>query len=275
MLEAQPEIGGGARLAQLFPGYVSDLFSAFYPMVAASPVMRALGLEDHGLRWAHAPTVPAHPASPVDERGAVLHRDPAGTAAGLAVAAPRDGATWLRLVAQWRKIRDPLLAGLFTTFPPVRGRLGLLARIGTGEALRLARFLALPAHRMAGELFHAEPGRLLITGLAMHADVPPDAPGSGLLGWLLAMLAQDGGFPVPVGGAGQLSTALAVRARAGERGSAWVTRSSASGARWPGGGGAHRGRAGVAGAAGRGRRRVRAVSLRLSAARRGGARPAA
>ena len=164
---------------------------------------------------AHAPTVLAHPASPADEHGAVLHRDAAETAGGLAAVDPRDGATWLRLVAQWQKIKDPLLASLFTTFPPVRGPLRLLARIGTGEALRLARFLALPVHRMAAELFHAEPGRLLLTGLAMHADVPPDAPGSGLLGWLLAMLAQDGGFPVPVGGAGQLSTALAARAGAG------------------------------------------------------------
>ena len=215
VLEAQPEVGGAVRSAELFPGYVSDLFSAFYPMAAASPVMRALGLEDHGLRWAHAPTVLAHPASPADEQGAVLHRDPADTARGLAAADPRDGATWLRLVAQWQTIKDPFLASLFATFPPVRGPLRLLARIGTGEALRLARFLALPVQRMAVELFHAEPGRLLITGLAMHADVPPDAPGSGLLGWLLAMLAQDGGFPVPVGGAGQLSAALGARAGAG------------------------------------------------------------
>ncbi|MDT7575684.1 MAG: hypothetical protein QOH17_2017 [Pseudonocardiales bacterium] len=215
LLEAQPEIGGAVRSAELFPGYVSDLFSAFYPMSAASPVIRALGLEDHGLRWAHAPTVLAHPASPSDEQGAVLHRDPAATARGLAAADPRDGTTWLRLVAQWQQIKDPLLATLFSSFPPVRGPLRLLTRIGTGEALRLARFLALPVQRMAAELFHAEPGRLLITGLAMHADVPPDAPGSGLLGWLLAMLAQDEGFPVPVGGAGQFAAALGARAEAG------------------------------------------------------------
>lgn len=215
VLEAQPEVGGAVRSAELFPGYVSDLFSAFYPMVAASPVMRALRLEDHGLRWAYAPTVLAHPAGPADEHAAVLHRDPADTARGLAAADPRDGEAWLRLVAQWQQIKDPLLASLFTTFPPVRGPLRLLRAIGTGEALRLARFLALPVRRMAEELFHAESGRLLITGLAMHADVPPDAPGSGLLGWLLAMLAQDGGFPVPVGGAGRLSTALAARAQAG------------------------------------------------------------
>jgi phytoene dehydrogenase-like protein len=213
LLEAQPELGGAVRSAELFPGFVSDLFSAFYPMVAVSPVMRALGLQDHGLRWAHAPTVLAHPASSDDESGAVLHRDPADTARGLAQADPRDGQVWLRLVAQWEQVKEPLLASLFAAFPPVRGPLRLLRALGTAEALRLARFLALPVRRMAEELFHAEPGRLLLTGLAMHADVPPDAPGSGLLGWLLAMLAQDGGFPVPVGGAGQLSNALAARAR--------------------------------------------------------------
>jgi phytoene dehydrogenase-like protein len=46
----------------------------------------------------------------------------------------------------------------------------------------------------------------------MHADVPPDGVGSGLFGWLLAMLGQDVGFPVPRGGAGELARALCARA---------------------------------------------------------------
>jgi phytoene dehydrogenase-like protein len=45
----------------------------------------------------------------------------------------------------------------------------------------------------------------------MHSDVPPDAAGSGLYGWLLAMLGQDVGFPVPQGGAGELARALGSR----------------------------------------------------------------
>ena len=49
----------------------------------------------------------------------------------------------------------------------------------------------------------------------MHADVPPDAAGSGIFGWLLAMLGQDVGFPVPQGGAGRLAGALAARVVAG------------------------------------------------------------
>jgi phytoene dehydrogenase-like protein len=67
---------------------------------------------------------------------------------------------------------------------------------------------------MGQELFRGESGRLLLAGNALHADVPVDAPVSGTYGWLLAMLGQDVGFPVPVGGAGQLAAALAARARA-------------------------------------------------------------
>ena len=40
VLEAQPEPGGAVKSAELFPGYVSDLFSAFYPLSVASPALR-------------------------------------------------------------------------------------------------------------------------------------------------------------------------------------------------------------------------------------------
>jgi phytoene dehydrogenase-like protein len=49
----------------------------------------------------------------------------------------------------------------------------------------------------------------------MHADVPADAAGSGVFGWLLTMLGQDVGYPVPEGGAQRFADALAGRARAG------------------------------------------------------------
>ena len=48
VLEAQPEPGGAVRSGEVTaPGFVSDLFSAFYPLGAASPVIAALGLEEH------------------------------------------------------------------------------------------------------------------------------------------------------------------------------------------------------------------------------------
>src|SRR5829696_8362967 len=56
VLEAQPDPGGAVRSGELtLPGFVHDRFSAFYPLAAASPVIRTLGLEEFGLRWRHAP----------------------------------------------------------------------------------------------------------------------------------------------------------------------------------------------------------------------------
>ena len=56
VLEAQPTVGGAVRSDEdVAPGYVHDTFSAFYPLAAASRWLKAFRLEDHGLRWVHAP----------------------------------------------------------------------------------------------------------------------------------------------------------------------------------------------------------------------------
>ena len=49
LLEAQPDVGGAVRSdRELHPDFVSDTFSAFYPMAAASRVIQGLHLEDYG-----------------------------------------------------------------------------------------------------------------------------------------------------------------------------------------------------------------------------------
>ncbi|MCX5043877.1 NAD(P)/FAD-dependent oxidoreductase [Aldersonia sp. NBC_00410] len=214
VLEAQSEPGGAVRSAELFPGYCSDLFSAFYPLAVASPVLRRLDLESHGLRWSRAPVVLGHPHGPDDDDAVLLHPDPEHTARELRRRDPRDGDAWLRTVERWRTLREPLLAALLDPFPPIKAGLRLARATGRSEMLDLVRFLMLPAGRMAQELFASEAARLLILGNAMHADAPLDAGGSGVMGYLLTMLAQDGGYPVPVGGAGALTAALVSRAEA-------------------------------------------------------------
>src|SRR4028119_2015716 len=55
VLEAQPGPGGAVRSAELTePGFLSDCFSAFYPLGVASPHLRALALPHHGLGRLHA-----------------------------------------------------------------------------------------------------------------------------------------------------------------------------------------------------------------------------
>ena len=210
VIEAADEPGGAVRTAEVTaPGFRNDLFSAFYPLAAGSSVMGRLGLDEYGLRWAHAPAVLANPTP--DGPAAVLYRDPQATAASLDRFAEGDGAAWLALFDRWRKVREPLLGALLSPFPPVRHALRLAWAIGPRQLLPFARFGLLPVRRMAAESFRGEGGGLLLAGNALHSDVPPEAPPSGVAGWLLAMLGQDVGWPAPVGEAGELTAALVRR----------------------------------------------------------------
>ncbi|MEU2062528.1 NAD(P)/FAD-dependent oxidoreductase [Streptomyces sp. NPDC013455] len=212
VLEEQPEPGGAVRHDRgVHPDFVSDVFSSFYPLAAASPVLSALRLEDEGLRWSHAPHVLAHPLT--DGRCAVLDRRIDVTAESAEAFAPGDGAAWRRLFELWQTLRPGLLSGLFTPFPPVKASVRLLRTLHTAGGLRTARSLVLPVRRMGEEEFRGEGGRLLLAGNALHADLGPESAGSGGFGWLMSMLGQTYGFPVPAGGSGALTDALVRRLR--------------------------------------------------------------
>ncbi|MEU3844282.1 NAD(P)/FAD-dependent oxidoreductase [Streptomyces sp. NPDC028635] len=212
VLEEQPEPGGAVRHDRgVHPDFVNDLFSSFYPLAAASPVLAGLRLHEHGLRWSHAPSVVAHPLT--DGRCAVLDRNLDTTAASLDGFAPGDGAAWRHLHDLWESLQPDLLDALFTPFPPVRATARLALRLRAAGGLRTARSLLLPVRRMGEEEFRGEGGRLLLAGNALHADLAPESAGSGGFGWLMAMLGQSHGFPVPVGGSGALTRALAARLR--------------------------------------------------------------
>lgn len=209
VLEAQPEPGGAVRTdRELHPDFAHDTFSAFYPLAAASRDVTSMHLEDHGLEWRHAPAVLGHPMT--DGGWALLERDRTATATRFDEAAPGDGERWLDLCAAWDHVGDSLVGALTSGFPPVRAGLGLLTSLPRAGGLELARTLATPATGLAGGFDGPGPG-LLVAGCAGHADLPPDAFGSGLLGLLMTMLGHTDGWPVPRGGAGALTAALVRR----------------------------------------------------------------
>jgi len=221
VLEAADELGGAVRSTAV-DGWVSDRFSSSYPLGVASPVLRALELEEFGLRWAHAPLTLAHLLDPDDGDAVAIHSDPGETAASVGRDHPKDGDAWLRLYQDYVKIRGPFLESLLTSWPPVASGLRLARRLGSaGELARFARFMAMPVHRMGQELFEGPRGRALLAGNAFHADAPLSGSVSGTMGWLLSMLAQDVGFPVAEGGSSTLSSALVRRAE--HAGAAFVT----------------------------------------------------
>jgi phytoene dehydrogenase-like protein len=211
--EEQPEPGGAVRSGEVTePGFVHDLYSAFYPLTLASRYIRPLELESYGLNWLSARGVVAHPSA--DGRCALLSMDLEETCASLDTFAPGDGNAWRRLFELWRKAGPHLVGALLTPMPPIRPGLGMLRALGPRGLADFARFSLLPARRMAEEDFAGEGGSWLIAGNALHADLTPDSSGGGLFGWVLCGLGQQHGYPVSEGGAGNITAALVRRLRA-------------------------------------------------------------
>lgn len=210
LLEAQPTAGGAVRSDRdVHPAYVHDTFSSFYPLAHTSPAIRSLGLEDHGLRWTHAPAVLGHPR--LDGSWAMLHRDVDVTAELLDGEHPGDGDAWRRLYDAWTRLDPMFMDALLSPMPPVRAGLGVLTRLRKAGGMAFIRMLLEPSNTLGEQHFGGDGGRLLLAGNAAHTDIPLDAAGSGLMAVVLAMMGQHVGFPVPVGGAGELSAALVRR----------------------------------------------------------------
>jgi phytoene dehydrogenase-like protein len=213
VVETASQPGGGVRSAELTgqPGFVHDVFSAFYPFAVASPAFRGLDLEAHGLRWCHGRYAVAHPAS--DGTCVVLSPQLEETMASVDAFAPGDGEAWRRLFGIWERVGAHVVEALVTPFPPVRPSMRIAAALGR-DVVRFARLLALPMRRLAEEEFRGAGGARLLAGNAAHADLPPEVPPSAAFGWVLASLGQEHGFPTPRGGAGELTAALVRRLRA-------------------------------------------------------------
>ncbi len=206
--EASDTPGGAVSSDFLAPGFVTDRFSAFYPLAAASPVIESLGLEDFGLAWRHAPSVLAHPFS--DGSCAVLERDPEITADSLDALGSRSGELWRSWYSLWGEVGEELLDALMSPFPPLRAGARLLRaarRPGWAQSVRFA----LASVDSENTEDHPAPATSLLAGCALHSDVALDDVGSAGIGWLLAMLGHARGWPVPKGGAQSLTDALVSR----------------------------------------------------------------
>ena len=135
VLEGTDHVGGAVRSAEVTaPGYLSDLCSAFYPLGAASPVLRELGLGSYGLEWTHAPAVVAHLLA--DGRAAVLSRDLDVTADSLESFAPGDGQRW---AGAYKRVAGHLRrAGCGAAAPVPAGPRRRAARAAAGRGRRPA-----------------------------------------------------------------------------------------------------------------------------------------
>jgi phytoene dehydrogenase-like protein len=195
VLEAEPTIGGGARSAELtLPGFLHDTCSAIHPLAVASPFFRSLPLSEFGLDWVTPPAPLAHPLD--DGSAVVLESSLDETVAGLGA----DGDAWRELFASLVADAETLLDGTLAPLIPPRHPIAM-ARFGL-RGMRSAR-------GVAQRRFRGERARALFAGLAAHSVLPLEAPFSASFALLLGMLAHRTNWPLPRGGAGAISHALA------------------------------------------------------------------
>src|SRR5216110_2103719 len=118
VFEAEPEIGGGVRSAELtLPGFVHDVCSAVHPFAIASPFFRTLPLASYGLEWIEPPAMVGHPFD--DGRCSLIYRSVEQTAAELDE--DRRAYTDLigTLVDAWPRIEMSVLAPLTWPAHPI------------------------------------------------------------------------------------------------------------------------------------------------------------
>ena len=200
LLEANDQIGGGARTAELtLPGFHHDVCSAIHPTAVISPFFRTLPLAEHGLEWIESPHALAHPLD--DGTAAILDRDVGTTAAGLGV----DAEAYRRLMGPLARSAGALFDEIFRPVRILSPHPLLMARFGL-TAVRSAR-------AAARGRFRGDAARALFAGCAAHSFLPLDRHGSASFGLVLALGAHAAGWPMAKGGSESIVRALASHLR--------------------------------------------------------------
>lgn len=214
VIEGADTIGGGTRTKELtLPGFKHDVCSASHPMGVASPFMRSLDLEAHGLRWLN-PKVPlAHPLD--GGRAGVLHRSLEETCEVLG----KDGAIYRRYFAPLVKKADDLFADILRPARLPRHPI-TMTRFGVGAMM--------PAMVFAS-IFDTEEGRALFGGSAAHSIIPLEKFFTSAIGLVLQICAHSVGWPIPEGGSQRITETMAdiLRGLGGEIQCGWQVKSLA------------------------------------------------
>ncbi|HWF08344.1 MAG TPA: NAD(P)/FAD-dependent oxidoreductase [Bryobacteraceae bacterium] len=195
VLEAQPDLGGGARSAAFtLPGFIHDVCSAVHPLAASSPVFASFPLDRHGLEWIHPEAPLAHPFD--DGTCLLAERSVALTAGQFGAGGKLYSRLASPLICRWDELMRDLLAP---------------AHMPRHPAI-MARFAALapwPATLSAGLLFRTPQSRALFAGMAAHSIRPLEAPGTAAFGWIFMLSAHAAGWPIARGGSQAIADALA------------------------------------------------------------------
>jgi phytoene dehydrogenase-like protein len=194
LVEGKDTLGGGVRSAELtLPGFIHDVCSAVYPLGEDSPVFKPLHLEQFGLEYLRPEYAVAHPFD--DGSAVAVQSSVETTAAELG----KDAANYTRifspLVNEWPSIRSAFVGPLhLSNFTEAKARFAFQA-ISSGSNFAKNQFVTKEAHA-------------LFAGMASHSILPLNKLATSSIGLVLNTVAHINSWPVPKGGAQQITNAL-------------------------------------------------------------------
>jgi phytoene dehydrogenase-like protein len=194
VIEAADTPGGGMRTKELtLPGFRHDVCSAVHPMGMASPYLKTLDLEQHGLKWVQPETPLGHPLS--EGRAAVLHRSLEETVAAFSV---WDAILYRLFCERLVENADDLYADLLKPFGLPKHPI-TMGRFGVGAGLSASAFAA---------LFQSEEARALFGGNAGHSVMAFHLPLTAAIALVLQLSAHAVGWPIPERGSQSIADAM-------------------------------------------------------------------
>ena len=207
VLEGRPIVGGGVKTAELtLRGFRDDVCSTSHAFLMDNPMMKndELRLRDYGLEYIDPDPIFHVPFA--DGSYLTQWRDVDRTCAEFAKFSKKDADAYRKILAEFDAIRPILFGASFTPIGFGKPLNDQLTQVPRGKLWQ--RRLAMSAWEIIRDTFEDEHSRAFLLFMAHLAAEPPDAPMTGRLAFGAARQ-QHSGRPIPKGGSGMLTQALA------------------------------------------------------------------
>lgn len=195
LIEGKDILGGGVRSAELtLPGFIHDVCSAVYPLGEDSPVFKSLHLEHFGLEFLKPEVAVAHPFD--DGSAIAIQCSIEATAAELGADADNYKKIFSPLIQEWPAIRSAFVGPLH-------------ASAYSKTKTKFASYAISSGSYFVKHLFNTDAARAVFAGMAAHSMLPLNQLTSSSIAIVLNTMAHINGWPLPKGGAQQITNALA------------------------------------------------------------------
>jgi len=194
LIEEKDVLGGGVRSAELtLPGFIHDVCSTVYPLGEDSPVFKSLHLEEFGLEYLQPEYAVAHPFD--DGSAIAIQNSINNTAVQLGKDAGNYKKIFSPLVKDWPSIRSAFVGPLH------------LSDYSITKA-KFASYAITSGSYFAKHHFDTNEAQALFAGMAAHSMLPLNKLTSSSVGIVLNTVAHINSWPLPKGGAQEITNAL-------------------------------------------------------------------